>query len=427
MGNFISKSFIPCLGFFLVLLNAFNFSWAQVEEPVSLRLTVSKLTLDMGEKVSIEVLARFKDGNIRDVTRDKQTKYKTSDKSLAVVEKKGFVKALSIGTQKKPNVDIAASYGNLSMIVKINLLETEKAIPKPKPRDQVGLEVSIPKTKIKEGENVQIEVKAIFRNGSMENVTEAIRGTVLKPLFRKVTIDPKGLVKAPSNKGEREILETILVSYRDFGALVQLTIEGKSRDTLKVTSPKTTLRVGETVQLKVTKKRPDGSVLDVTDLTTGTFYRTTSESRLIPEPDGRVTCVGTSGKKRESAIIGVRNGNEHGSLSFELLADGPGPGLEVKADKPEFYEGEQIQLQVLEPLIGGEKRDVTNTSTGTRYLIYPEYARKGKRKLMLDRDGMVFAPSSIGRANWITSIIFVRNGEKVGWVKLKILPLRNRD
>src|SRR3990172_2155974 len=86
---------------------------------------------------------------------------------------------------------------------------------------------------------------------------------------------------------------------------------------LEVTAPKTTLREGETVQLKVIVTFADGSTMDVTS----------TESRLIPEPDGRVTCIGTDGKPEEIDIIGVKNGKLDGSIEFKLLPSGPGPGL----------------------------------------------------------------------------------------------------
>jgi hypothetical protein len=86
-----------------------------------------------------------------------------------------------------------------------------------------------------------------------------------------------------------------------------LTISGcgiEDRTDLEVTAPKTDLRVGETVQLSVTQKLPDGSTRDLTSPAEGTVYYTTSESMLIPETDGKATCIGTDNKEGESAVIG---------------------------------------------------------------------------------------------------------------------------
>ena len=101
----------------------------------------------------------------------------------------------------------------------------------------------------------------------------------------------------------------------------------EDRTDLEVTAPKKTLRVGETVQLSVLQRLPDGSTRELTKPSTGSVYFTTSESMLIPEPDGRVTCIGTDGQDEESAVIGVVNGRHHGHIRFKLLA----PGLALKS------------------------------------------------------------------------------------------------
>jgi hypothetical protein len=139
---------------------------------------------------------------------------------------------------------------------------------------------------------------------------------------------------------------------------------------LQVSAARTTLRVGETIQLSVKQRQPDGTTRDVTDPASGTRYYTTGESLLIPEPDGRVTCIGTAGKDHETAVIGAANGDKTGSVRFDLLPAGPGPGLEVTADKPVLQEGERVQLHVFKSSPAGGRRELTATSTGTRYLLF---------------------------------------------------------
>src|SRR6185295_12090657 len=106
-----------------------------------------------------------------------------------------------------------------------------------------------------------------------------------------------------------------------------------------------TLRVGETVQLSVTRRQPDGTTRDVTDPASGTRYYTTGEALLIPELDGRVTCIGAA------------NGEKTGSVRFELLPAGPGPGLEVTADKSVLQEGERVQLHVFKASPAGGRTE----------------------------------------------------------------------
>ena len=189
---------------------------------------------------------------------------------------------------------------------------------------------------------------------------------------------------------------------------------------LDVSAPKTTLRVGETVQLSVIERLPGGS-RDLTSPTTGTIYYTTGESMLIPEPDGRVTCIGTSGRDRESAVIGAGNGEHHGSLRFQVLPGGPGPGLEVTAETTVLPEGERVQLHVLGSSSEGGRRDLAPISTGTRYLTFAGNAIVDSNVISVSDLGLASAVSSIGRFNYRTVIVFVRNGDAVGWIVLRVV------
>jgi hypothetical protein len=63
---------------------------------------------------------------------------------------------------------------------------------------------------------------------------------------------------------------------------------------------------------------------------------------LIPEPDGKITCIGSNGRDQESTVIGVRNAEHHGHVRFRLSPSGPGPGLELIADKTVLREAERV-------------------------------------------------------------------------------------
>ena len=101
---------------------------------------------------------------------------------------------------------------------------------------------------------------------------------------------------------------------------------------LNVSASHTTLHVGETVQLAVSRKTWLGT--EPLAHPERTRYITTWESMAVVEPDGRVTAVGTGGKADESAIVMVRNGRLWGSLTFSLGEGAPGPSLDFEADGP---------------------------------------------------------------------------------------------
>jgi len=196
---------------------------------------------------------------------------------------------------------------------------------------------------------------------------------------------------------------------------------GEDETDLRVAAPaRTTLHVGETIQLEVSEKPPDGSPRDLTSADSGTIYYTTAESRLIPEPDGRVTCIGTDGKEQESAVIGVGNGPHHGHIRFELLPSSAKPLLEVSAGKTRLRAGETTQLRVFASQPGSARRELTATSTGTRYLTFPGHGRADPSVVRISDSGLASTVSSLGRYNHRTVIVFVRNGESTGWIELKV-------
>jgi hypothetical protein len=193
------------------------------------------------------------------------------------------------------------------------------------------------------------------------------------------------------------------------------------RTNLEVTSPTTALHVGETVQLSIIRRLPGGLSQELASAASGTAYFTTSESMLIPESDGKVTCIGTNGAVSESAIIGVANGQYHGHKRFELLQSGPGPGLEVIADHKLLREAESVQLHVFKSWPDGRRSDLTPMSTGTRYVVFAGNAFPDASVISVSDTGLASVVTSIGRYNYRTVIIFVRNKDTVGWIELKVV------
>ncbi len=296
---------------------------------------------------------------------------------------------------------------------------------------------------LRRGQSVQLQVEVVHKDGRAMDVTADFRTQYVSAAPWIVSVSDAGLVTATAELAQQYQIDpsgrdrgVVMVTYglagdRDRGAAaVRFEVRGKPGETVEevlvVTAPKTTLRVGETVQLRVTNRLRDRSIEDLTDPSTGTRYFTTAESRLVPEPDGRVTCISTDSKPEESAIIGVRNGEAWGDISFKLLPGGPGPGLHVAADKTVLREGERTQLYVYRPLPDGSRAEVTATWSGTRYLTFTGYGKVDTTVIGISDMGLVVAPPSIGRYNRRTIIVLVRNGDDVGWIELKVIPAQRK-
>lgn len=219
----------------------------------------------------------------------------------------------------------------------------------------------------------------------------------------------------------------------------------KSSETLELQASRTSLGVGESARISVRKKKSWFRTAELSN-PQKTIYSTTSESMLMVEPDGTATCVGTHGKSSESAWILATNGNDHGHIAFDLQPFGPGPALEIvteaaRQNQPSqlccgvplvvLREGEQLKYKVIRHAAPHE--DLTLSSTYTLFFgsglpndAQPSVVTGGpdyvsSRNVRLDREhGTITAPPSIGRLNWGTIIVFVRQGGLVGWKEISI-------
>jgi len=227
------------------------------------------------------------------------------------------------------------------------------------------------------------------------------------------------------------------------------------KEDLRLTADSTSLGIGESVQLTVQRKVFwfRGEALTEPSKTT---YWTTSESALVVERDGWVTCVGTYGRPTESAWISATNGKSHGHLSFDLRSEGPGPTLDLvtaTADLPPvpdnvqqssfvpccatlltLKEGQQMRFKIRARASG---RELTSTATGTRYTLFfgsgvPDDPRpslitggtdavSARTFLLDDKQGLMVAPDSIARLNHARVIVFFRNGPLVGWREIVVI------
>jgi len=226
-----------------------------------------------------------------------------------------------------------------------------------------------------------------------------------------------------------------------FGATLNL-FEG-----LSVGASTTTLHVGESVQLTIRKKRAlfFYRKLERPDTTT---YSTVSESELVVEPDGRVTCVGTGGRTKDEIWVTAVNGRDWGHVSFDLLQAGPGPALDfIPAEVPKpvtipdyfiryapccsgdpiiMKEGQTISYKLVRH--GPPWDDLTNRAIYTLFFgsgvpddAHPSVATGGhdyvnSRTFQLDaQHGTISAPGSIGGDNRDRIVVFARYGDLVGW------------
>ena len=180
-------------------------------------------------------------------------------------------------------------------------------------------------------------------------------------------------------------------------------------------------------------------------------WRTTGESVVLVEPDGRVTAIGTRGGSRESAMIGVSRGTHHGALRVFVAPGGPGPSLVITTGAGRqpctawpiepcviLQEGDSLDFRVHDRA----GTDVTARDAGTRYFVFvgSGLANDTHPRTVIgdgwpasldaeafridDRTGTLHAPESIAGMRWFGVTILVRNGDAVGWLSVRVDPGR---
>jgi len=222
---------------------------------------------------------------------------------------------------------------------------------------------------------------------------------------------------------------------------------------LSVTATATTLHAGESTQLTVLKKRGFffRRPLEKPEATT---YFTVSESELVVEPDGHVTCIGTGGRASDVIWVSADNGRGTGHASFTLLPAGPGPTLDfIPIDAPKRAPLPDVLLRYSpccagDPIVMAEGETVhfklarrgvpsDEVTAKARYTLFfgsgiPNDARPsvvtGGRDYVTSKTfhfdgstGTITAPVSIGRLNRYRVVIFARLGGLVGWKYIVII------
>jgi hypothetical protein len=217
---------------------------------------------------------------------------------------------------------------------------------------------------------------------------------------------------------------------------------------LTVSASSTTLRIGETAQLMVARTTWFGTA--PLSHPEQTAYMTTSESKAVVEPDGRVTAVGTWGEAEERARVAAFNGHLEGTVYFSLRSDGPGPTLDFDVEAPaappkrtaaccsapvDVAGGQRIKFRLTRR--NPSRTDLTRRSTGTRYTVffgsgvpndpnpanivgYGEEINPATFRID-DEHGLIETPVSIGQLQHFTVLIFARNGADVGWKEIRLL------
>ena len=282
---------------------------------------------------------------------------------------------------------------------------------------------------VKPGEALELKVAVTHLDQTTSDVTDDAKTKLFSESPGVIAVGPHGRVVVVTGGlgGTFGLSSTgaVGISYGSPGdkelGVTSVSFEIKSgksnRGGLAAVADRASLGIGESARIKVLRTLPNGHTDDIS-ADPQTLYLTTSDSALIPEGDGLVTCVGTDDQPTDRATITVFNGRLFSQIAFELRSQGPGPTLKIETNKTVMTEAEVQKFSVF----GQNQAQLTARATGTRYVVFGGRGSAEKDLLFIDdQAGTITAESSLGRYNRRSVILFARNGDSVGWKELKLV------
>jgi len=278
------------------------------------------------------------------------------------------------------------------------------------------------------GQVLQLKATVTHLDGTTSDVTEDAKTKWLSETPSVIAAGQHGKVVAVSEGGGLfggAEIGAVGVSYgvpgdKEFGASsVAFAVAAKAKKSdISAMADRTSLGLGESARIKVLRRLPDGNREDIS-ADPKAVYITSSESVLIPEGNGVVTHVGARDSSTDNATISVFYGPSSTQVAFDLKSSGPGPSLEIETPKTTLEEGETQKFSVV------RKKDeavLTARGSGTQYVVFGGKGTLENELLAIDdAAGTITAEKSLGRYNRRSAILFVRNGNSVGWMELKLI------
>ncbi|MCZ8522845.1 S-layer homology domain-containing protein [Paenibacillus caseinilyticus] len=296
-----------------------------------IRLEETDLQLEQGDAHPLQVLAVYSDGRTEDVTAS--AAYVSSKPKIVSVTAAGVLKAKTEGEAK-----ITVTYGGKKAAAEVTV-GTATSLE--------ALETNAP-ARLGKGKTHQLEVTALYDDGSEEAVTQGIKYASSRPSV--VSVSSKGVLTA---RAEGEAV--ITVSYGGISTQVELTV-GPLRElqSIGVDAP-AQLAIGDVKELTASALYSDGST---EELNSGVTFASsnpavasvTSRGTLRAVALGQTDLTVTYGGKSITAHITV--GDSHTTLD-SLSVDVPA----------NLYRGQSYSLTVTAYYADGTSQDVTDEAT----------------------------------------------------------------
>ncbi|MBN2494568.1 MAG: Ig-like domain-containing protein [Deltaproteobacteria bacterium] len=267
----------------------------ELAELVGIELQPSEASLLVGGSLQLYVLGRYDDGSTSNLTRDSDTLYSNLDEAVATVDEDGLVEALAVG-----ETVITAVHRQFSAQSRIGVTEESEL---------VGVEVEPSSASLSIGAELQLTVRAVYRDGSRVRVTELASYESSAPGVASVSA--AGLVRALAG-GQADLR----ASYGGYSDVCHVDVDDRVLVDLFITNGDLLLELGQVAQLQVMGRFSDGSLEDLSAYATGTRYTNSNESAVSIGPDGLLRALG-------QGLATIRASNAGLSDSIQVEVHGP--------------------------------------------------------------------------------------------------------
>ncbi len=304
-------------------------SGGNLGELVELQASETEVLLQPSKSLQLQIFAIYDSGEEVDITKDKQTTYRSSSNSVISV-KAGLVKA----GKKTGKATITVTYQGKKLNIPVNVSKTTVK----------SLEASADSIQLAIDETEQIELTALFSDGSTKDVTSLAAWTTDNSKVAKVTAGEiigisSGLAEIKARYGGKEVAITVEVSD---DALEPVALEASEKN-LKVVK-------GDEVELQIFAVYEDGSKREVTE---DVLWQSQKRS-VVNVVAGVLTAVGVGKTTVEATYKGLSV-----KVNVEVVAEKQVSSVKLSKSSVTLSVGQTAQITATAIYADGTKADVT--------------------------------------------------------------------
>lgn len=335
-----------------------------IPEVTEIKATPSSMILKQGENQTIDVMASYSDGAIKDVSSE--ATYKSGNPSVVVVDSKG-----------KVSIPESSTGGTVNIVITLNGKTTTLPVTVPKIPVLDSLTFTPSKILLKPGEKQQLEVNANYSDGSVKDVTSEVAFESSDNSL--AVVDHNGLITINDNAKGGTVY--IRGTYGGKGGSTTLTIPLAPTVTgLSFTPSSQTVKPGEIISIKAIANYSDGNQQDITPDVS--LKSTNSNLAVVDSSNGLIKIPETA----SNGTVYIQGEFEGKGSSVKITVSKPYvTGITFSPGETTIKKEESLKVKVTANYSDGSTEDVTNQTT---------FTSSNTAIATVDSDGEVKVPDS---------------------------------